>query len=97
MIGLGVVTSWRWRGKSIGRISRSQWTGAADTVAPKSVGRQFPVNLTIASIYGMTYSAANGTEIKNEGERKITGKTSDCSPVTITKQVVECLDQKLRR
>ena len=64
-------------------------SGAADTVAPKSIGSQFPMKQTIASLSGMTYSAANGTEIKNQGERRITGKTSDGTPITITVQVAD--------
>ena len=48
-------------------------SGAVDTVGPKRVGEGFPINPTKESAMGIGYRAANGTHIKNHGERVIEG------------------------
>ena len=50
-------------------------SGAVDTVGPKRVGEGFPITPTKESVMGIGYKAANGTYIKNYGERVIEGLT----------------------
>ena len=50
-------------------------SGAVDTVGPKSAGRAFPIKPTKASREGNNYIAANGSPIKNYGERLAKGET----------------------
>ena len=46
-------------------------SGAVDNVVPKSVGDSFPIKPTTLSKQGVNYQAANGTPIKNHGQRDI--------------------------
>ena len=46
-------------------------SGAADTVGPKKVGDELPIKPTRASKLGINYKAANGTSIRNCGERRL--------------------------
>ena len=52
-------------------------SGAVDTVGPKKVGAGFPIVPTKESVRGIGYRAANGTHIKNHGERTIEGTTKE--------------------
>ena len=51
-------------------------SGAVDTVGPKEVGAQFPITPTRESRLGLGYRAANGSPIKNYGERVLKGQTT---------------------
>ena len=64
-------------------------SGAVDTVGPKSAGRAFPINPTKASKAGKHYIAANGSIIKNHGERVIKGETENCIKVSMPMQVAD--------
>ena len=46
-------------------------SGAYNTVGPRKVGSYFPIKPTEASQTGKHFSAANGTVIKNYGQRVI--------------------------
>ena len=48
-------------------------SGAVDIVGPRNIAKAFKVNETAASRRGMTYRAANGSPIPNEGKKKIKG------------------------
>ena len=50
-------------------------SGAVDTVGPTKVGEGFPITPTRESMMGIGFRAANGTPIKNHGERVIEGST----------------------
>ena len=52
-------------------------SGAVDTVGPKAVGQAFPILPTRESSLGLGYRAANGSPIRNFGERTIEGQTED--------------------
>jgi hypothetical protein len=52
-------------------------SGAVDTVGPSSVGTGFETYETEASRSGRNFRAANGSVIKNHGEKKILGSTDD--------------------
>ena len=62
-------------------------SGAVDTVGPKSIGRAFAIKDTPASKGGKNYVAANGSTIKNYGERLIKGETENGLKVSIPMQV----------
>ena len=46
-------------------------SGAIDTVAPKEVAGAFKIRETEASRRGLGFVAANGTKIKNYGEKQV--------------------------
>ena len=52
-------------------------SGAVDTVGPKDIGLQFPIKPTKESELGLGYRAANGSPIKNYGERILKGQTTE--------------------
>ena len=64
-------------------------SGAVDTVTPADTAKKFKVRQTAASKEGLTYRAANGTKIRNLGEKTIQGVTSDWDQVVMTMQVAE--------
>ena len=66
-------------------------SGAIDTVAPKEVASAFRVRETEASRRGLGFVAANGTKIKNYGEKQMVGYTDDGEGVSLKMQ---CTDIK---
>ena len=52
-------------------------SGAVDTVGPKAAGKAFPIVPTRESQLGLGYRAANGSPIRNFGERAIEGHTEE--------------------
>ena len=63
--------------------------GAVDIVGPKSVGCAFPTKETRASKAGNNYIAANGSPIKNYGERLIKGETENSITVSMPIQIAD--------
>ena len=66
-------------------------SGAIDTVAPKNVAAAFDIKETEASRRGMGFVAANGTKIKNYGEKQVVGYTDGGEGVSLR---VQCADVK---
>ena len=64
-------------------------SGAVDTVGPREVGRAFQIRETRASKEGRNYVAANGSKIKNYGERLVKGTTSEGIKVTMPIQIAD--------
>ena len=64
-------------------------SGAVDHVAPRSLAKDTPVSETKASRMGVHYVAANGSEIRNEGEKKVKAFTSKGLPLNMTWQIAE--------
>ena len=64
-------------------------SGAIDSVMPRRVANGVPVKQTGASRQGLKYRAANGTSIKNEGERGLRGYTAEGNLVDMSMQVCE--------
>ena len=64
-------------------------SGAYHTVGPPGVGTYFPVKPTPASQSGRHYSAANGSVIRNHGQRVIRGKSEEGAEVTMPIQVAD--------
>jgi hypothetical protein len=66
-------------------------SGAIDHVTPVSTAPGVKMHDTLASRSGRCYSAANGSAIKNFGEKKLSGFTLDGSPFSMS---VQCADVK---
>ena len=64
-------------------------SGAVDNVIPKEVGNALPIKETSLSKMGVNYQAANGTPIKNHGQRIIKGFIDDWTPMSISAQVAD--------
>jgi hypothetical protein len=64
-------------------------SGAVDWVTSPEVGAAFQMKASTASKNGVNYKAANGTLIKNYGERVIQGLTEDWSNVEVAMQVAD--------
>ena len=59
-------------------------SGAADTVSPKHVADGIPTKPTKASMSGKDYKAANGTPIRNYGQKRIEGLDKNGTKTGIT-------------
>ena len=66
-------------------------SGAIDTVGPKSMAGAFRMRETEMSRKGIGFVAANGSEIKNYGEKLIVGYTDEGGAVSMK---VQCADVK---
>ena len=64
-------------------------SGAYNTVGPPKVGTHFEVKPTEASASGRHYRAANGSVIRNYGQRVITGRTNEGTLVSVPIQVAD--------
>ena len=64
-------------------------SGAYNTVGPRKVGSYFPVKPTEASQTGKHFSAANGSVIRNYGQRVIQGRSAEGAEVTMPIQVAD--------
>jgi hypothetical protein len=64
-------------------------SGAVDWVTSPEIGAAFQMNASTASKKGINYQAANGTVIKNYGERVIKGLTDDWNNVEVAMQVAD--------
>ena len=62
-----------------------------DTVGPPAVAKAFTIKETKASRAGLNYQAANGTVIKNYGEKKLAGENLEGNKIQLTMQ---CADVK---
>ena len=66
-------------------------SGAIDTAGPKEIAGAFKMRETEMSKRGIGFVAANGSGIKNYGEKKIAGYTDDGEGVSMR---VQCADVK---
>jgi len=64
-------------------------TGAVEWVFRKDVAEAFEITETPASVQGIPYYAANGTEIANYGQRRLAGYSSEWQPITACAQIAE--------
>ena len=62
-------------------------SGAVDHVAPRSLAKGTPVEETKASRMGVQYVAAHGSEIKNEGEKRVKAFSDKGLPLNMTWQI----------
>ena len=70
-------------------ISVTVDSGAFNTVGPPKVGTHFNLTPTEASAQGKHYRAANGSVIRNHGQRIITGRTDEGTLVSMPLQVAD--------
>ena len=66
-------------------------SGAIDTVGPKEIAGAFKMRETEMSKKGIGYVAANGSGIKNHGEKLIAGYTDEGESISMK---VQCADVK---
>jgi len=71
------------------KITMAVDSGAVDHVIRKDEAASIPLKETKASKAGMCYTAANGTDIANYGEKKISGLNDDWEPAGIVAQVAD--------
>ena len=64
-------------------------SGAYNTVGPTTAATHFKITPTEASSKGRHYSAANGSVIRNYGQRVITGRTNEGTLVSMPIQVAD--------
>ena len=70
-------------------ISVTVDSGAYNTVGPPHIGTYFKIANTEASKSGRHYRAANGTPIKNYGQRVVRGTNEAGTPVSLPIQVAD--------
>ena len=56
-------------------------TGAIEWVFKKDIGKSFPIKESFASKYNVPYFAAEGSEIKNHGQKDLCGVDADWNPM----------------
>ena len=71
------------------KITMAVDSGAVDHVIRKDEAASIPLRETKASKAGMCYTAANGTDIANYGEKKISGLNDDREPAGMVAQVAD--------
>ena len=64
-------------------------SGAYDSVMPFEMAQGVPIKQTEASKRGLSYRAANGTRVRNQGERNLKGYTSEGNAVDMSMQVCD--------
>ena len=64
-------------------------SGAFNTVGPPKTGTHFPLKQTQASKAGKHYRAANGTTIRNHGQRVVTGLNENGHKVGMPIQIAD--------
>ena len=64
-------------------------SGASETVLPKEACQHVPTRASVGSLAGKTYAAANGGEIRNEGEKLMMVVTETGEKRQLTMQVCE--------
>ena len=70
-------------GKSWERIRVKLDSGAIDWVFTPEAGEAFETKPSIFSRYGINYTAANGTEIENFGQKTLTGYSDEWTPLSV--------------
>ena len=71
------------------KITVTADSGAVDTVGPKHIAQGIPIKPTKASKEGRHYRAANGTQIKNYGQKRLEGVDKKGTSTGITIQVAD--------
>ena len=71
------------------KVSATLDSAAIETVGPPNIGTCFPLIPTVASKNGINYSAANGSPIKNYGQRILQGLDNSWKVKTMPMQVAQ--------
>ena len=64
-------------------------SGAVETVMPKDMAEQFPIEQTQRSRTGGGFRAANGTHIQHHGQRKLQGYGDEFQTLNLIAQVAD--------
>ena len=77
-------------------------SGASDSVSPRSIRQQFPIQESVGSSKGVRYTFATGDTVPNEGDRHIRGCAANSSTKNITIEVAHvhntlCVVSKVRK
>jgi hypothetical protein len=64
-------------------------SGAIDWVFTPEAGEAFETKPSIFSKYGINYTAANGTEIENFGQKTLTGYSDEWTPLSVNVQIAD--------
>ena len=64
-------------------------SGAIDWVLTPEAGEAFETKPSIFSRYGINYTAANGTEIENFGQKTLTGYSDEWTPLSVNVQIAD--------
>ena len=64
-------------------------SGAIDWVFTPEAGEAFDTKPSIFSRYGINYTAANGTEIQNFGQKTMSGYSNEWTPLSVNVQVAD--------
>ena len=73
----------------MGKVTLKIDSGAVDTCIPIESALSYPIKESVMSKAGAGYRAANGTAIKNHGEKALHGLTGDWTPFKINAQVAD--------
>ena len=76
-------------GKKWERIRVKLDSGAIDWVFTPEAGEAFETKPSMFSRYGINYTAANGTEIKNFGQKTLTGYSDEWTPLSVNVQIAD--------
>ena len=76
-------------GSNYEKVTITVDSGAVDTVGPKKIAEELPIKPTKASRMGVNYRAANGTTIKNYGEKRLEGWNEKGRKTGLTMQVAD--------
>ena len=76
-------------GRSWEKIRVKLDSGAIDWVFTPDAGEAFETKPSIFSKYGINYTAANGTEIKNFGQKTLTGYSNEWAPLSVNVQIAD--------
>jgi hypothetical protein len=76
-------------GKNWERIRVKLDSGAIDWVFTPEAGEAFETKPSMFSRYGINYTAANGTEIKNFGQKTLTGYSDEWTPLSVNVQIAD--------
>ena len=76
-------------GKKWERIRVNLDSGAIDWVFTPEAGEPFETKPSIFSRYGINYTAANGTEIENFGQKTLTGYSDEWTPLSVNVQIAD--------
>ena len=74
-------------GKNWERIRVKLDSGAIDWVFTPEAGEAFETKPSIFPRYGINYTAANGTEIENFGQKALTGYSDEWTPLSVNVQI----------
>ena len=64
-------------------------SSAIDWVFTPDAGKAFGVQPSFFSRHGINYTAANGTEIANYGQKTLKGYSDECCPLTVNVQIAD--------